>query len=165
MSTWTSPAGIYFRGSPWNDGHDFCYYCFLGLITIASGLGLNLLAPRKKITILLLGNHSAGKSSFINWYVTQQFISRLKYQFLLCLLYISYNFSIKIWCKIEQLQSWWFFFLLPFCLINVFMSQGETLFDNSCLHWKEVEIMDDLYSFSLLTWFWQPPLRVMLKWN
>lgn len=40
---------------------------YLGLITIARGLGLNLLAPRKKITILLLGNHSAGKSSFINW--------------------------------------------------------------------------------------------------
>ena len=38
-----------------------------GLVAIASGLGLNLLAPRKKITILLLGNHSAGKSSFINW--------------------------------------------------------------------------------------------------
>jgi len=23
--------------------------------------------PRRKITVLLLGNHSAGKSSFINW--------------------------------------------------------------------------------------------------
>lgn len=42
-----------------------------GLISIAGGLGLNLLAPRKKITILLLGNHSAGKSSFINWYVEE----------------------------------------------------------------------------------------------
>ena len=39
-----------------------------GLVTIASGLGLNLLAPRKKITVMLLGNHSAGKSSFVNWY-------------------------------------------------------------------------------------------------
>lgn len=42
-----------------------------GLISIASGLGLNLLAPRKKITVLLLGNHSAGKSSFVNWYVEE----------------------------------------------------------------------------------------------
>ncbi|KAK2574448.1 hypothetical protein P5673_000617 [Acropora cervicornis] len=42
-----------------------------GLVRIASGLGLDLLAPRKKITVLLLGNHSAGKSSFINWYVEE----------------------------------------------------------------------------------------------
>lgn len=38
-----------------------------GLIRIAEDLGLSLLAPRKKITILLIGNHSAGKSSFTNW--------------------------------------------------------------------------------------------------
>ncbi|KAH9515139.1 hypothetical protein Btru_019316 [Bulinus truncatus] len=37
-----------------------------GLVKIAESLGLNLLAPRKKITVLLIGNHSAGKSSFIN---------------------------------------------------------------------------------------------------
>ncbi|CAH1800402.1 unnamed protein product [Owenia fusiformis] len=42
-----------------------------GLVSIASGLGLNLLAPRKKITVLLIGNHSAGKSSFINWYIEE----------------------------------------------------------------------------------------------
>ncbi|KAK2166263.1 hypothetical protein LSH36_40g08004 [Paralvinella palmiformis] len=42
-----------------------------GLVEIARGLGLQLLAPRKKITILLIGNHSAGKSSFINWYVEE----------------------------------------------------------------------------------------------
>lgn len=42
-----------------------------GLISIASTLGLTLLAPRKKITVLLIGNHSAGKSSFINWYVEE----------------------------------------------------------------------------------------------
>ena len=40
---------------------------FTGLIRIAQEVGLNLLAPRKKITVLLIGNHSAGKSSFINW--------------------------------------------------------------------------------------------------
>ncbi|VDI74256.1 Hypothetical predicted protein [Mytilus galloprovincialis] len=38
-----------------------------GMVKIAEGLGLSLLAPRKKITVLMIGNHSAGKSSFINW--------------------------------------------------------------------------------------------------
>jgi len=42
-----------------------------GLVKIAESLGLSLLAPRKKITVLLIGNHSAGKSSFINWYVEE----------------------------------------------------------------------------------------------
>jgi hypothetical protein len=36
-------------------------------VSIADNLGFKLLAPRKKITIMLIGNHSAGKSSFINW--------------------------------------------------------------------------------------------------
>jgi len=27
------------------------------------------MAPNKKISILLIGNHSAGKSSLINWYI------------------------------------------------------------------------------------------------
>ncbi|XP_070572030.1 uncharacterized protein [Ptychodera flava] len=42
-----------------------------GIIKIAQKLGLNLLAPRKKISVLLIGNHSAGKSSFINWYIEE----------------------------------------------------------------------------------------------
>ena len=42
-------------------------FCFVGLANIADSLGFSLLAPRKKITVLLIGNHSAGKSSFINW--------------------------------------------------------------------------------------------------
>jgi len=42
-----------------------------GLLTIAETLGLKLLPPRKKITIMLIGNHSAGKSSFINWYIEE----------------------------------------------------------------------------------------------
>ncbi|PSN30347.1 hypothetical protein C0J52_24239 [Blattella germanica] len=37
-----------------------------GLIKIAEQFNLKLLAPRKKIVVLLIGNHSAGKSSFIN---------------------------------------------------------------------------------------------------
>ncbi|XP_064180659.1 uncharacterized protein LOC135249206 isoform X2 [Anguilla rostrata] len=42
-----------------------------GLISIAQSVGLTLLPPRKKITVMLMGNHSAGKSSFINWYVDE----------------------------------------------------------------------------------------------
>lgn len=42
-----------------------------GLIPIAASVGIELLAPRKKITIMLMGNHSAGKSSFVNWYVEE----------------------------------------------------------------------------------------------
>ena len=41
----------------------------VGLVKFAEELGLTLLVPRRKITVLLIGNHSAGKSSFINWYV------------------------------------------------------------------------------------------------
>ncbi|GCC20717.1 hypothetical protein chiPu_0019284 [Chiloscyllium punctatum] len=43
----------------------------VGLVGIAKQLGLRLLAPRKKITVMLMGNHSAGKSSFINWYIEE----------------------------------------------------------------------------------------------
>ncbi|XP_031417040.1 uncharacterized protein si:ch211-11k18.4 [Clupea harengus] len=42
-----------------------------GLVAIAQSVGVTLLAPRKKITVMLMGNHSAGKSSFINWYVEE----------------------------------------------------------------------------------------------
>ncbi|XP_042561164.1 uncharacterized protein LOC122130519 isoform X2 [Clupea harengus] len=42
-----------------------------GLVKIAGGLGLLLLPPRKKIIVMIMGNHSAGKSSFINWYVEE----------------------------------------------------------------------------------------------
>ncbi|XP_029944522.1 uncharacterized protein LOC115386417 [Salarias fasciatus] len=42
-----------------------------GLIAVAESVGVKLLPPRKKITVMLMGNHSAGKSSFINWYVEE----------------------------------------------------------------------------------------------
>merc|ERR1719412_650606 len=42
-----------------------------GLVRIAKNLDLSLLTPRKKISIMLIGNHSAGKSSFINWYIDE----------------------------------------------------------------------------------------------
>ncbi|XP_031717830.1 uncharacterized protein LOC116391410 [Anarrhichthys ocellatus] len=42
-----------------------------GLISVAESVNVKLLPPRKKITVMLMGNHSAGKSSFINWYVEE----------------------------------------------------------------------------------------------
>ncbi|XP_061762466.1 uncharacterized protein LOC133556503 [Nerophis ophidion] len=42
-----------------------------GLVKIASSQGVRLLPPRKKIIVMIMGNHSAGKSSFINWYVEE----------------------------------------------------------------------------------------------
>ncbi|KAH8042680.1 hypothetical protein HPB51_025312 [Rhipicephalus microplus] len=41
------------------------------LVKIAESLGQTLLPPRKKIVVLLIGNHSAGKSTFINWYIEE----------------------------------------------------------------------------------------------
>eukprot|EP00897_Mesotaenium_endlicherianum_P008447 jgi/Mesen1/7630/ME000004S07905 len=43
----------------------------LGLKKIAEDplLELQLHKPRKKVTVMIVGNHSAGKSSFINWYI------------------------------------------------------------------------------------------------
>lgn len=42
------------------------------LLKIAGKVGMNdLLPPREKITVLLIGNHSAGKSSFVNWYIEE----------------------------------------------------------------------------------------------
>ncbi len=40
-----------------------------GLLSAGRTLGLHLFAPRRKVNVLLIGNHSSGKSSFINWYV------------------------------------------------------------------------------------------------
>ncbi|XP_061446683.1 uncharacterized protein LOC133367046 isoform X1 [Rhineura floridana] len=42
-----------------------------GLVSIGGRLGLTLLPPRRKVTVMVMGNHSAGKSSFINWYVEE----------------------------------------------------------------------------------------------
>jgi len=66
------------------------YNCFdvvncVGLIHIAASVGLALLAPRKKISVMLIGNHSAGKSSFINWY---EFITLFDLYFLLSQLFV-----------------------------------------------------------------------------
>ena len=30
-------------------------------------LELKCLVPRKRVNVMLIGNHSAGKSSFVNW--------------------------------------------------------------------------------------------------
>ena len=37
-----------------------------GIIDMAEDVGLHLLAPRNKATVMILGYHSSGKSSFIN---------------------------------------------------------------------------------------------------
>lgn len=46
--------------------------CLLsGLLDIYRQLNLpNLEIPERKINVLLVGNHSSGKSTFINWYVS-----------------------------------------------------------------------------------------------
>ena len=38
-----------------------------GLVAIARDVQIELIAPRKKVNVLMIGNHSAGKSSFVNW--------------------------------------------------------------------------------------------------
>eukprot|EP01139_Manchomonas_bermudensis_P001815 Amastigsp_a2894_11.p1 type:complete len:454 gc:universal Amastigsp_a2894_11:1478-117(-) len=43
-----------------------------GLCDVAQMLNLRLLPPSRKVTVLLLGNHSSGKSSFINWYIGEK---------------------------------------------------------------------------------------------
>jgi len=40
-----------------------------GLMAICHKLGLSCIAPRRKINVMIVGNHSAGKSSYINWYI------------------------------------------------------------------------------------------------
>lgn len=43
-----------------------------GLVSMGKLVGLQLLAPRKKIIVMLIGNHSAGKSTFVNWYIGEK---------------------------------------------------------------------------------------------
>lgn len=45
-----------------------CYTSAGGIEAIAADLGSKIFHPRKKATVMIVGNHSAGKSSFINWY-------------------------------------------------------------------------------------------------
>ena len=40
-----------------------------GIMTICNKIGLPCIAPRRKINVMIVGNHSAGKSSYINWYI------------------------------------------------------------------------------------------------
>ncbi len=39
------------------------------LCKVGLAVGMDILPPRKKLSVLVIGNHSAGKSSFINWYM------------------------------------------------------------------------------------------------
>ncbi|CAF0992639.1 unnamed protein product [Rotaria sordida] len=52
-----------------NEIENIYHHPDIGLVTIARWLGLSIMAPNKKISILLIGNHSAGKSSLVNWYI------------------------------------------------------------------------------------------------
>ena len=38
-------------------------------MTICNKIGLPCIAPRRKINVMIVGNHSAGKSSYVNWYI------------------------------------------------------------------------------------------------
>lgn len=40
-----------------------------GIMSVCSKIGLQCIAPRRKCNIMIVGNHSAGKSSYINWYI------------------------------------------------------------------------------------------------
>jgi hypothetical protein len=41
-----------------------------GLVALARSVGIaRIHPPRRKVNVLVIGNHSAGKSSFINWYI------------------------------------------------------------------------------------------------
>ncbi|KAM3821601.1 EH domain-containing protein 3-like isoform 2-T2 [Vipera latastei] len=53
------------------EAHSLYVHPGQGLVTIGERLGLTLLPPRRRVTVMVMGNHSAGKSSFINWYVEE----------------------------------------------------------------------------------------------
>jgi predicted GTPase len=54
-----------------------CYNLYndtnIGLVNVGKQVGIKLTSCRKRLNILLIGNHSAGKSSFINWYINGKF--------------------------------------------------------------------------------------------
>ncbi|CAF2520704.1 unnamed protein product [Rotaria sp. Silwood2] len=52
-----------------NEIENIYHHPDIGLVTMARWLDLSIMAPNKKISILLIGNHSAGKSSLVNWYI------------------------------------------------------------------------------------------------
>lgn len=51
------------------NSNDGCCCALLQGIADSPQLQLPLRKPRKKISVMIVGNHSAGKSSFINWYI------------------------------------------------------------------------------------------------
>jgi GTPase SAR1 family protein len=40
-----------------------------GISNLGKSVSLAIHPPRRKINVLIIGNHSAGKSSFVNWYI------------------------------------------------------------------------------------------------
>ena len=56
-----------------NSLHELYVNSKCGLLKIGRSVGLlDLFAPRRKVNIMLMGNHSSGKSSFINWYISNK---------------------------------------------------------------------------------------------
>ncbi len=47
-----------------------------GLEEFAKDVGTEKLHPRNRVTVMILGNHSSGKSSFVNWYCDDQKLRR-----------------------------------------------------------------------------------------
>ncbi|KNC50698.1 EH domain-containing protein 3 [Thecamonas trahens ATCC 50062] len=70
-SSGSSPEGMPVAESILNRIHEL-YTSDNGLLSIAREAGSRLLPPSRKVTVALMGNHSSGKSSFINWYVGQE---------------------------------------------------------------------------------------------
>lgn len=50
----------------------------VGMEAISAELGSSMRHPSKKITVMIVGNHSAGKSSFINWYAGSEVLATVR---------------------------------------------------------------------------------------
>ena len=46
------------------------------LCSLAMEVDVNLIVPRRKVVVMLVGNHSSGKSSFINWYMGNKRVNK-----------------------------------------------------------------------------------------
>lgn len=44
------------------------FFILSGLMELFNKLGTPCQRPREMVTVMIIGNHSAGKSSFINWF-------------------------------------------------------------------------------------------------
>ncbi len=95
---WKYECSMYYH---WLPTHGF--NISLGLIVLGKKVGLTLVVPREKITVLLIGNHSAGKSSFVNWwvgvsmYVYMQVMSIFVHKFIAEFWTINCSYNYDLW--------------------------------------------------------------------